>query len=180
MKSSLYLFSIMLLAIASCSQEPSLQKYYVEKSETPGFITLDIAPTFIKTNEIKLTPEEKAAVESLHKFNVLMYKKDSLDVSNKKYDQELEKVRGLVKGEYEELIKINNGESGASVSTKGDDEHIEEFVVFVRNQDTGFGVVRVLGDNMTPNNVLTIVGLLQKAPMDMEQFEPLEDLMKKK
>ncbi|AWH85382.1 DUF4252 domain-containing protein [Flavobacterium album] len=180
MKRSLYLFGLMLLVLASCSQEPSLQKYYIEKGEAPGFITLDIAPTFIKRNEIKLTPEEKAAVGSLHKFNVLIYKTDSLDVSHKRYEQELEKVKGLIKGEYEELIKINNGESGASISTKGNDEHIEEFVVFVRNQDTGFGVVRVLGDDMTPNNVLTIAGLLQKANIDTEQFKPLQELMNKK
>jgi Domain of unknown function (DUF4252) len=180
MKRSLYLFGLMLLILASCSQEPTLQKYYVEKGSAPGFVSLDIAPTFLNTEHIKLSAEEKEAMNSLKKFNVLVYKRDSLDVGHKKYDAEKDKVKTLVKGEYEELMKINNGVSGASISTKGKDGDLEEIVVFVHNQDSGFGVVRVLGNDMTPNNILTIVGLLQKAPMDMEQFQPLQDLMKKK
>lgn len=180
MKPTLYVFGLMLLVLASCSKEPTLQKYYIEKGSSPGFVSLDIAPTFINTDHVKLSAEEKKALNSLEKFNVLVYKKDSTDVSNKKYNLEKDKVKTLVKTEYEELMKINNGTSGASISTKGEGEHIKEFVVFVNNEDTGFGVVRVLGDDMTPNNVLTIVGLLQKANIDTEQFKPLQDLMKKK
>ena len=56
----------------------------------------------------------------------------------------------------------------------------DEFVVFVHNQDNGFGVVRVLGDDMTPNNVLTIAGLLEKANIDTQQFAPLQQLLKNK
>jgi phage repressor protein C with HTH and peptisase S24 domain len=169
-----------LLLLASCSNEPTLQKYYVEKGGNPGFVSLDIAPTFLDTQSIKLSPEETAALKSLHKFNVLVYKADSLDVSHAKYNKEKDQVKALVKQEYEELIKVNNGTSGASISTKGEGENIDEFVVFLHNQENGFGVVRVLGNDMTPNNVLTIAGLLQKAPINMEQLKPLEQLMTKK
>ncbi|WP_294822535.1 DUF4252 domain-containing protein [uncultured Flavobacterium sp.] len=176
------LFCLMAVFMASCSSEPTLQKYYVEKSGKPGFISLDIAPTVIDTKKIKLSPEEETALKSLHKFNVLVYKTDSLDVNHAKYNTEKDKVKSLVKGEYEELIKINNGAGGASISTKGEGEHIEEFVVFLHNQENGFGVVRVMGEDMTPNNILTIAGLIQKAPdvLNMEQLKPLEQLMTKK
>ncbi len=169
-----------LALLASCSNEPTLQKYYVEKGGNPGFVSIDIAPTFIDTKSIKLTPEEATALKSLHKFNVLVYRADSLDVSHEKYNKEKDQVRTLVKTEYEELMKFNNGTSGASISTKGEGENIDEFVVFVHNQDNGFGVVRVLGDDMTPNNVLTIAGLLQKANIDTQQFAPLQQLLNNK
>lgn len=169
-----------MIMLASCSGEPTLQKYYVEKGAAPGFVSLDIAPTFINTDKVNLSAEEKEALNSLQKFNVLVYRNDSLDTTHKKYNAEMAKVKTLVKNEYEELIKINDGTSGASISTKGEGEHIEEFVVFVHNEDNGFGVVRVLGDDMNPNNVLTIAGLLQKANIDRQQFKPLEDLMSKK
>ncbi|MGQ2982547.1 DUF4252 domain-containing protein [Flavobacterium sp.] len=170
-----------MLLLASCSNEPTLQKYYVEKGAAPGFVSLDVAPTLIDTKTIKLSPEEATALKSLHKFNVLVYKTDSLDVSHAKYNKEKDAVKSLVKKEYEELIKINDGKSGASISTKGEGEHIEEFVVFLHNEDNGFGVVRVMGEDMTPNNILTIAGLLQKAPVgNLDQLKPLQELMTKK
>lgn len=170
-----------LLLLASCSNEPTLQKYYVEKGGNPGFVSLDIAPTFLDTKSIKLSPEEEKALKSLHKFNVLVYQADSLDVNHSKYNKEKDQVKALVKQEYEELIKVNNGTSGASISTKGEGEHIDEFVVFLHNQENGFGVVRVMGEDMTPNNILTIAGLLQKAPVgNLDQLKPLQELMTKK
>ena len=74
-------------------------------------------------------------------------------------------------------MKVSIGGGGASINTKGEGEHIEEFVVFVHNKQNGFGVVRVLGEDMTPDNVMTMVGLLQKGKLDLKQLEPLKDLM---
>src|ERR1044072_4918768 len=103
MKKSLYLFGLLLIVLASCSGEPTLQKYYVEKGAAPGFVSLDIAPSFINTDSITLSAEEKEALKSLHKFNILVYKADSTDVSHVKYYKEKDEVKSLVKAEYEEL-----------------------------------------------------------------------------
>jgi hypothetical protein len=180
MKRNLSLFTLLLVILTSCSSEPTLQKFYVEHGSSPGYMTVDIAPNFIGTEHMKLTKDQEEALKSLHKFNVLVYQTDSLDVTHKKYNVEKDKVKSLVKNEYEELMKMNDGKSGASISTKGEGEHIDEFVVFVHNEDNGFGVVRVLGDDMTPTNVLTIAGLLQESKLNMSQFKPLKDLMAKK
>ena len=171
-------FLLMVIALASCSQEPTLQKYYVEKAGKPSFSTFDIAPTIINSKKLPLSAEEQKALESLHKFNILIYQKDGKKPAE--YDKEKEKVKTLLKDDkYEELMKFNAGGMGASISTKGEGENIDEFVVFVNNTETGFGVVRVLGEDMTPNNVLTIAGLIQKAGIDPQQLKPLEQLMTK-
>lgn len=179
MKSTSYLLALIAMVLVSCSQEPTLQKYYVENSDSKEFVTLDIAPNIINTDSLELSDDEKKALKSLHKFNVLIYKADSIDKT--KYVAEKEKVKNLLKAdEYEELMKVNSAEGGFSISTKGEGEHIEEFVVFAHQQESGFGVVRVLGEDMTPTNVMTIAGLLQKANLDMKQLKPLQEMMKKK
>lgn len=174
-----FLLALIATILVSCTQEPTLQKYYVDNSDNKEFITLDIAPNIINTDSLELSADEKKALKSLHKFNVLIYKADSIDKT--KYVAEKDKVKNLLKtDEYEELMKVNSAEGGFSISTKGEGEHIDEFVVFAHQQENGFGVVRVLGEDMTPTNVMTIAGLLQKANLDMEQLKPLQEMMKKK
>ncbi|MGV3461040.1 MAG: DUF4252 domain-containing protein [Flavobacterium sp.] len=171
-------FVIMVLTLASCEQKPTVQKYFVEKSGQPNFAVVDVAPSFIKAADLNLTAEEKEALNSLKKFNVMIYKKDSLDSGE--FKKEAENVKGLLKEDnYDELMKMNLGGVNASISTKGEGENIDEFLVYMNNSDTGFGVIRAIGDDMTPNKVMTIVGLIQKGGIDDKQFAPLKALMGK-
>lgn len=179
MKRNLYLLGLVMLMLVSCDNKPTLQKYFVEKGEAKNFTTFDIAPNFIKTDSLELSAEEKEALKSLKKLNVLMFKVNKDNV--KEYDVEKTAVKTLLKEDnYEELMKMNEGKGGISINTKGEGEHIEEFVLFLHNKDNGFGVLRVMGEDMTPNNVLTIAGVIQKSNMDINQFKPLEDIVKEK
>lgn len=168
----------MVLMLASCEQKPTVQKYFVEKSGKPNFAVVDVAPSFIKATDLKLTTEEKEALESLKKFNVMIYKKDSLDSGE--YKAEAENVKQLLKQDnYEELMKMNLQGVNASISTKGEGENIDEFLVYMNNSETGFGVIRAIGDDMTPNKVMTLVSLIQKGGVDDSQFGALKSLMGK-
>ncbi len=177
MKKTFYILAITALLFASCESKPTLQKYFVEKSENKNFVAVDIAPTFIKTDSLQLSAEEKTALKSLHNLNLLVFKAN--DTNAVTYEKELGDVKTLLKQDsYDELIKFNRNGMGASISTKGEGAHIEEFIILANNADTGFGVVRVTGDDMTPTNVMTIVSLLQKANLNMEQFKPLQNMIK--
>ena len=76
-------------------------------------------------------------------------------------------------------MKYGSGSAGASVSYVGSDEHIDEFVLFANSKDAGFAVVRVLGDDMNPNNILTLMSVLKKSNIDMAQLKPLQEMFKK-
>lgn len=178
MKSTLYVLAIAAVLFASCESKPTVQKYFVEKAEAKNFVALDIAPSFIKTDSLQLSAEEKTALKSIHNLNILAFKAN--DTNAVTYQKELTNVKALLKDDsYDELIKFNRNGMGASISTKGEGEHIEEFIILANNTETGFGVVRVSGEDMTPTNVMTIVGLLQKANLDMEQFKPLKAMIEK-
>jgi hypothetical protein len=168
------LFSLLLL---SCSNEPSIQKYFVENSGKKDFIALDISPSIINIDKSKLTPEQQTALNSFEKMNVLIFKSNGKNETL--YQSETQKVGDILKDEtYQELMKIGSGKDGASVSFVGDENDIDEFIFFAKNQDNGFAVVRILGNDMNPNNIMNMIGILQIANVDMEQLKPLQGLLK--
>jgi len=179
MKRTIALLALTALLLTSCNSKPTLQKYFVKKAEDKNFLAVDISPTFIKTDKLQLTPEEQTALKSLKNVNIIAFKANDKNVGA--YEKELTEVKKILKDDrYEELIKFNRGATGASINTKGEGESIEELVLFANDKTNGFGVVRVTGENMTPNNVMTIVGLLQKANLDMEQLKPLKAMIERK
>ena len=168
------LFSLLLL---SCSNEPSIQKYFVENSGKKDFIALDVSPSIINIDKTKLTPDQQTALNSFEKMNVLIFKSNGKN--DAQYQSETQKVGDILKDEtYQELMKIGSGKDGASVSFVGDENDIDEFIFFAKNQDNGFAVVRILGNDMNPNNIMNMIGILQIANVDMEQLKPLQGLLK--
>jgi hypothetical protein len=166
------------LVLFSCDSKPSLQKYFVEKTESSKFIAVDLSPNIIKTNKVNFSDTEKAALESFDKMNVIVFKSDSTDVTG--YETELTEVKTILKeNTYQQLMKFGSGNDGAAIYFVGnDDEHIEEFVVLAQKKENGFAVIRVLGNDMNPNHVLNMLSLLQKSNLDLEQLQPLQQLMK--
>jgi hypothetical protein len=177
MKIALYLFLLFSFLLSSCTNEQSLQKYFVENAENKNFLTIDVSPSIIDIDKAKLTIEQKTALESFDKMNILAFK---LDKNNKaQYDIESQKVTQILKNEkYQELMKVGSGKDAASVSFAGDENHIDEFILFAKKKENGFAVVRILGNDMNPNNILNMISLIKSANIDMEQLKPLQGLIK--
>jgi hypothetical protein len=177
MKPTLFAAILASLILMSCNSEPTLQKYFVENSEKKEFIALDVSPSIINVDKTKLTPEQKTALASFDKMNILAFK---LDETNKaEYEVESQKVTRILKGkDYQELMKIGSGKDAASISFVGEEDDIDEFILFAKKKDNGFAVVRITGDDMNPNNIMNMLSILKSANLDMEQLKPLEGLMK--
>jgi hypothetical protein len=75
-------------------------------------------------------------------------------------------------------MKFGSGKEGASVSFVGSDNHIEEFVFFANKKENGFAVVRILGKDMNPTNIMTMISVLKESKIDLEQLKPLQQLLK--
>jgi hypothetical protein len=164
------------LMLISCNNEPSLQKYYVTHSENKDFVTLDVSSSIIDVNKAKLSPEQKEALASFNKMNILAFK--STKENQKAYAEESEKVSHILKGkDYQELMKIGAGKDAASVSYVGDENNINEFVLFAKKKEAGFAVVRILGKDMNPNNIMNMLALLKSANIDSAQLAPLQGLL---
>jgi hypothetical protein len=177
MKLALITAFFVAMLLAGCSNEPSLQKYFVENSEKKGFISLDVSSNILNVDKAKLSAEQKTALQSFDKMNIIAFKSDKTNQAE--YDLESEKLATILTTEkYQELMKIGSGKDAASLSFVGDENNINEFILFAKKEENGFAVVRILGEDMNPNNIMTMISVLKETNIDMEQLKPLQELMK--
>ena len=177
MKTVYGLALLLSLFLVSCNSEPTLQKYFVENTENKNFIALDVSPNILNVDKTKLSIAQSDALKSFDKMNVLAFKLN--DKNKAQFEIERAKVNLILKDKkYQQLMKFGSGKEGASVSFVGTDEHIEEFVFFANKKENGFAVVRILGKDMNPTSVMTMMSVLQQSNIDLEQLKPLQQLMK--
>lgn len=168
-------FSIFLI---SCNSKPSLQQYFVTNTENKDFIALDLSSSILNLDKTKLTTVQNQALESFEKMNILAFQLNGKNQAQ--FEMERAKVDTILKDKkYQQLMKFGSGKEGASVSFVGTDDHIEEFVVFANQKKTGFALVRILGKDMNPTNIMTMMSVLQSSHIDLEQLKPLQEMLKK-
>lgn len=178
MKKIFFLTITLSLLVVSCNSKPSLQKYFVDHQEKPGFLAVDLSPSILKVDKTKLTPEQSKALASFDKMNILAYK---LDPKHKgEFDAERKKVTEILKDTltYQQLVKYGSGKDGASISFIGTENHISEFILYGTKSDNGFAVVRILGKDMNPADAMTLLSVLKSSNIDMKQLEALKGFMK--
>ncbi len=161
--------------LVSCNSEPTLQKYFVENSESKDFIAIDLAPSMLNVETMDLTADQAIAVKSFQKVNILAFKLN--DSTANLYDKENEKVKLILKDpKYQELMHFGSGKDGGSISYVGDENHIEEFVIYANKKENGFAVVRVIGKDMNPNSIMTLMSVMKDSKMDLKQLAPLQKM----
>jgi len=178
MKNLYKLFTVLILTIlTACSSKQSLQKYYVDSSENPNFLSFDVPASILNLEETELTPIQKEAVSSLRKLNILAFKKNTQNAAE--YEVEKTKVNGiLLNSDYTELMKMNTEYGKATVKYLGDDTAIDEVVIYGNSDEQGFALIRVLGDDMNPAHLVQLLQAIQKSDFKGEGLEKIGDLFK--
>lgn len=161
------------IALTACNNSPSLQQYYVDNAQDPNFLSVDIPASILNVSEVDLTPEQKSAYQSLRKFNVLAFKLTEENKSD--FEGEKETVNQILKNDdYEELMRINTGSARGVVKILGDENSIDEVILYGNDDEKGFALIRVLGEDMRPENVMQLVEVIQKGNLDEAGLEPLK------
>lgn len=172
-KTSLVIFFAIILA--SCSNEQSLQEYYVENQQDNNFIALDI-PTSMFANSENLDENQKQTLESVKKVNLL-----GLSIENGKESYETEKanLENILKHEkYQLLMKYGSNSRKAEIFFTGDEEAIDELIVYGYDDTKGVGVARVLGKNMNPKALLDLMKSLDKGDIDVNGLKKITGIFK--
>ena len=178
MKRLTFLSLCFCLLLVGCESKPTLQKYFVENTENKNFMAFDLSPTILNINETKLSAEQKNALQSFDKMNILAFK--ATEKNKPEFEAECARVKTILKDEqYQQLMKYGSGSEGASISFVGDDEHIDEFVLFANRKDSGFAVIRILGDDMNTTGILEMLSILKTSDINLEQLKPLQEMLAK-
>lgn len=165
------------LFLAGCSSTQSLQEYYVDNTENPNFLVIDVPANILKLDEASLDDTQQAALKSLRKLNILFFKKT--EENKEEYKAETAKVREILKNsDFKELMKLNSPYAKGVIKYSGDGDAIDEVVIFGDSEENGFGLVRVLGDDMNPAHFMQLMQAIQKADVDGEGFKELMGMFK--
>ena len=163
--------------LVSCSSGVSLQRYFVDNQETKNFISQDIPLSMVKVDQSEFPEEQKEAYKSVSKLNFLGYKADENNAEE--LQAEIETVKTILSdAKYKDLMEFNDKGNKVVVKYIGDDEEADEVVVFGSSKAMGFAVVRVLGNNMSPDKMVTLIGAMQKADVDENQIQDIMNFFK--
>lgn len=162
---------LLLCVTTSCSDSASLQAYFVDHQEQPGFLTMDVPKSILNINEADLNADEQDAFKSIDRLNMLAYKLD--DKNPEAFDAELSKIKSILETEkYEELMRGGNLEDGKFViKFTGDENKIKEFIMLGHANDKGFAVVRVLGNNMSADKMMNLGQIMSKSNIEQGTFK---------
>lgn len=178
MKKAYHLIAIVLLLIMSaCSSKQSLQEYYVESSQNPNFLSFDIPASVLNLEKVDLPQAQQTAIESLRKLNILAFRITSENTAD--YKIEKGNVKAILKNnKFIELMKMNTPYGKATIKYLGDEDAIDEVIIYGDSDDKGFAVIRVLGNDMNPANIMQLMQAIQKSDYKGEGLGQLQDLFK--
>lgn len=178
MKKAYHLIAIVLLLIMSaCSSKQSLQEYYVESSQNPNFLSFDIPASVLNLEKVDLPQAQQTAIESLRKLNILAFRITSENTAD--YKIEKGNVKAILKNnKFIELMKMNTPYGRATIKYLGDEDAIDEVIIYGDSDDKGFAVIRVLGNDMNPANIMQLMQAIQKSDYKGEGLGQLQDLFK--
>lgn len=160
------------LTLLSCKDETSIQNYFVSHQELPNFMQVDLAANLDDFSTVELTESQKEAAKSFEKINFIGYKiKDEDTIA---YKIELDKAKQIFKNEkYSELMEFSSSGMKFRINTLGDDDTVDEILVLLSSNSTGFGIARILGNDMNPEKMVALFNSLQSADIDNNQFNTI-------
>ncbi|PRP66321.1 DUF4252 domain-containing protein [Nonlabens agnitus] len=142
--------------LTSCSNEESLQQFYVDSAEKDGFITTSIPKSILGVDASKFSPESREAYESIEKVNLIALpaKDDNKDL----YLTESAKLDKIFQNEKYELL-MSHSSDGVKMKMMfdGSQDAIDEIIVYGRSDDMGLGVARILGDDMNVSEIMSMI-----------------------
>lgn len=160
------------LSMVACNSGPTLQSYFVEKSEDPNFISLTLPSSILNIAVDSLKADQQEALATLKKLNVLIYRKSVNEPAQLNVESDVV-LKILSNSAYTELMKLNAEDYKGAVSYLGTEDAIKEIIVFAKSGSDGFALIRVIGDGMNPKYLKPFVEALQTSKASAEDFKNL-------
>jgi hypothetical protein len=162
------------LLFTSCDSSPSLQEYLVDKQGDNNFVKVDLATSLLYAEEDKLSPEQKDVLKTVKKINVVAYPMKDNEVE---YTAERKKILDILSQErYQTLMKMGSNKKGVTLKYLGEDDAIDEVIIYGNDSERGFIVFRLLGKDMNPGDMIRMVETMDTDNVNLSALEGIEAL----
>ncbi len=167
------------LTLASCSNKQSLQEYYVDNQENADFILVDVPTSLLGKNVEALSEEQQEVFKTVRKINLMAYQTKSGDTAAMQLERD--KVKDiLATDDYEELMKASGDMGQMRLYFKGEEDAIDEVIFFGADDNKGFMLARLLGNDMNIGDMMHMAESLEKSDIDVSQFGSIMEVFDNK
>ena len=167
--------SLAALTLFSCNNEQSLQRYLVDRQDDDSFLKIDIAASLLQSDTNSLTQEEKDILETVKKINVVAYPLNGENDAN--YEEKKQELKDIIsQDQYKTLMKFGSNSKGATLKYLGEEDAINEIIVFASDDEKGFALFRLLGDNMRPEQIIKLMDSIEKGNIDVSKLSSIGGL----
>jgi len=164
-----------LLTLASCNNDKSLQRYLVDKQEDNRYLKVDLATSLLQSDQSSFSEEEQEILNSVKKVNVVAYpvKNGNLE----EYKSEKAIISKIIDQEkYKTLSSMNSNGMKFTLKYLGEEDAIDEVIVFASSEEKGFGVFRLLCDDMKPEQILKMMNSVERGDLDVSKLSGIGDI----
>lgn len=164
------------LSLMSCDNGKSLQRYLVDKQQDDRFLKVDIATSLFQNDDANLTEEEKEILSTIKKINVVAYPVKA----GKEAEYESERAIALAiidQDQYKTLGKVKSNNMQMTMKYMGEETAIDEVIVFASGPEKGFGVFRLLCDDMRPDQALKLMKTMERGDLNLSEIRGIGKMM---
>ena len=172
MRKTFFIIILLSLGVVSCDNETTLQEFYVEHQNDNQYLAFDIPASLLTGDNSALNAEQKATLETIKKVNILGF---PLKGDNKEtFEEEKERLSSILKADkYKQLMRYGGGTKKAELYYLGEEDAIDELIVFGSDDEKGFGIARLTGDDMNPEALIRLLKSFQDGELDISGLPPL-------
>lgn len=166
MRKAVLILVLLSLGVVSCDNETTLQEFYVENQNSSQYLAFDIPASLLTGENSALSAEQKATLETIKKVNILGF--PLKDENKENYETEKERLSLILKGDkYKQLMRYGGGTRKAELYYLGEEDAIDELIVFGSDDEKGFGIARVTGNDMNPEAMIRLLKSFEKGELDV-------------
>ena len=163
------------LTLFSCSNEKSLQRYLVDRQDDDSFLKIDIAASLLQTDNNNLSQEEKDILETVKKINVVAYPIKGENTAD--YEVKRLELKDIIDQEqYKMLMKYGSNKQGVTLKYLGEEDAIDEIIVFASDDEKGFALFRLLGEKMKLAKMIKLMNAIKKGDLDVSKLESIGNI----
>jgi hypothetical protein len=170
--------SLAALSLISCADGSSLQRYLVDKQDDDKFLKIDIATSLLESDDADFTEEQKQILNTIKKVNVVAFPLNGKNASD--YEAERAELAKILDNEkYVLLGKVSSNGSMMTMKYLGEEDAIDEVIIFASDDERGFAVFRLLGEDMKPGQMLKLMNSINSGDLDVSALSGIGDLFSK-
>ncbi len=164
-----------MLTLMSCSNDKSLQRYLVDKQDDDRYLKIDLATSLLQSDESSFTADEQEILNTVKKVNMVAYPVKNGNAAE--YASEMAKVDKIIGQEkYKTLMSTKSNDMSITLKYLGEEQSIDEVIVFASSPEKGFGVFRLLCDDMRPDQILKLSNSIKKGDLDVSKLSGIGDI----